>query len=187
MRALWERYGATGKGVPEDGIERLLKELAGNDTRDFFARYVYGTEDPPLEALLDAFSVDWHLRPASNAKDRGGRPASDPPPASWLGAKLRDDLSLQHVFTDGPAERAGLAANDMVVAIDGVRASTASLDALRTDHAPGRRISVHAFRRDELITVELELAEPPLDTCWLSLRDDAGTEAIALRAAWLKG
>jgi hypothetical protein len=38
-----------------------------------------------------------------------------------------------------------------------------------------------------LITVELELAEPPLDTCWLSLRDDAGTEAIALRAAWLKG
>jgi len=187
MRALWERYGATGKGVPEDGIERLLKELAGNDTRDFFARYVYGTEDPPLEALLDAFSVDWHLRPASNAKDRGGRPASDPPPASWLGAKLRDDLSLQHVFTDGPAERAGLAANDMLVAIDGVRASTASLDALRTDDAPGRRISVHAFRRDELITVELELAEPPLDTCWLSLRDDAGTEAIARRAAWLKG
>jgi len=187
MRALWERYGAFGKGVPEDGIERLVSELAGNDMHDFFARYVEGTEDPPLDTLLDAFGVDWHLRPASNARDRGGKAASDPPPACWLGAKVRDDLGLQHVFTNGPAERAGLAANDVLVAIDGVRASTATLDALRTDRAPGQRVAVHAFRRDELIVVELELAEPPLDTCWLSVRDDAAAEAAALRAAWLNG
>jgi predicted metalloprotease with PDZ domain len=86
MRALWERYGATGKGVPEDAIERLVNELAGSDMHDFFACYVFGTEDPPLEALLDVFGVDWHLRPASNARDRGGKPVSDPPPACWLGA-----------------------------------------------------------------------------------------------------
>ena len=187
MRALWERYGAPGKGVPEDGIGRLVSELAGNDMHDFFARYVYGTEDPPLETLLEAFGVEWHLRPTSNARDRGGKPASDPPPACWLGAKVRDDLTLQHVFTGGPAERAGLAANDVLVAMDGVRASTAVLDALRTERAPGQRVSVHAFRRDELIAVELELAQPPLDTCWLSIRDDASAEAVALRAAWLNG
>lgn len=187
MRALWERYGATGKGVPEDAIERLVNELAGSDMHDFFACYVFGTEDPPLEALLDVFGVDWHLRPASNARDRGGKPVSDPPPACWLGAKLRDDLGLQHVFTGGPAERAGLAAGDVLVAIDGVRASTAVLDALRADRAPGQCVKVQAFRRDELIAVELELAAPPLDTCWLTLRDDASAEAATLRAAWLSG
>ena len=115
MRMLWERHGATGEGVAEDGIERLVMELAGDDMRDFFARYVYGTEDPPLETLLDAFGVAWHLRPAGNAKDRGGKPASDPPPTCWLGTKMHDDLRLQYVFTGGPAERAGLAANDVLV------------------------------------------------------------------------
>jgi hypothetical protein len=44
---------------------------------------------------------------------------------------------------------------------------------------------VHAFRRDELIAVELEVAQPPLDTCWLGVR--ASAEASALRAAWLNG
>jgi predicted metalloprotease with PDZ domain len=100
---------------------------------------------------------------------------------------LRDDLGLQHVFTGGPAERAGLAAGDVLVAIDGVRASTAVLDALRADRAPGQCVKVQAFRRDELIAVELELAAPPLDTCWLTLRDDASLEAATLRGAWLSG
>src|SRR6185312_5798088 len=52
MRALWTRHGATGVGVDEDAIEALASSLAGHDLRDFFARYVDGTEDPPLAALL---------------------------------------------------------------------------------------------------------------------------------------
>jgi predicted metalloprotease with PDZ domain len=187
MRTLWERYGVTGEGVPEEGIERVVSELASSDMQDFFARYVHGIEDPPLEKLLAAFGVDWHLRPASNARDRGGKPASDPPPACWLGAKVRDDMSLQHVFAGSPAERAGVAANDVLIAIDGVRASASALDALRNDRTPGQRVTVHAFRRDELIAVELELAPPPLDTCWLTLRDGVSSEAAQLRAAWLHG
>ena len=31
MRALWQRYGRTGIGVPEDAIPRLASELAGRD------------------------------------------------------------------------------------------------------------------------------------------------------------
>jgi hypothetical protein len=46
---------------------------------------------------------------------------------------------------------------------------------------------VHAFRRDELIDVELEVAQPPLDTCWLGVRNDGSADASALRAAWLNG
>jgi len=34
--------------VPEDGIAKLAGELAGRDLGDFFARFVDGTEDPPL-------------------------------------------------------------------------------------------------------------------------------------------
>ena len=115
MRALWQRHGQTGVGVPEDGVEALAIELAGSDLSDFFARFVDGTEDPPLAALLGGFGVTHNLRPSEGSSDRGGKPgrnSDDDPPAGWLGASLSGgtQATLQHVFRDGPAERAGLAA-----------------------------------------------------------------------------
>ena len=78
MRALWHRYGETGIGVPEDGIEDIAIELAGADLAEFFARYVDGTEDPPLAALLGGFGVGHHLRPAEGESDRGGKAGRKP-------------------------------------------------------------------------------------------------------------
>jgi hypothetical protein len=48
-------------------------------------------------------------------------------------------------------------------------------------------VTVHAFRRDELIAVELDLAAPPLDTCYLVLRAEATGKAVDLRGHWLRG
>lgn len=185
MRALWERHGRTGVGVPENGIETVAEELSGASLREFFARYVDGTEDPPLAALLDAFGIDLHLRPATGAKDRGGKPAQGPLPACWLGAKVDSDMKLRHVFSGGPAERAGLAPQDTLVALDGLKASGESLDALLASRVAGERVRVHAFRRDELIDVEVELDAAPADTCHLTLRAEASAETLALRHAWL--
>jgi predicted metalloprotease with PDZ domain len=185
MLALWERHGRRGVGVPEDGIRSLAEEIAGVDLQDFFGRYVDGTEDPPLAALLDAFGVDLQLRPASGPKDRGGKPASDPLPACWLGASIDGDMRLRHVFSAGPAERAGLAPQDTLVALDGLKASGAALDALLASRMAGERVRVHAFRRDELIEVDVELDAAPADTCQLALRADASARALALREAWL--
>ena len=40
LRALWERYGRAGVGVPEGAIDAIVAEIAGDDMRDFFARFV---------------------------------------------------------------------------------------------------------------------------------------------------
>ncbi|HEX6002990.1 MAG TPA: PDZ domain-containing protein [Burkholderiales bacterium] len=185
LRTLWQRHGRTGVGVPEGGIERIVEELAGAALRPFFDHFVHGTEDPPLGALLDAFGIDWHLRAASGPGDRGGKPSSGPSPACWLGAKIGNDQRLQHVYSGGPAERAGLAPQDVLVAIDGIKASAEALNGLLARRSPGERVPVHAFRRDELFSTELELASAPLDTCYLSLRSDAPNAAVALRDGWL--
>ena len=187
MRTLWQRHGRAGIGVPEDAIESIVGELAGEDMRTFFACYVDGTDDPPLADLLAAFGIDCHLRPAGGTADRGGTPSSSAVPACWFGARVGKDLTLQHVFTGSPAERAGLAARDVLVAIDGVRASGESVDALATSRAAGERLTVHAFRRDELFVVDVELARAPLDTCYLVPKPDATSAATALRQAWLHG
>ena len=185
MRALWQRHGRTGVGVAEDGLESIVRDVAGIDVTGFFARHVRGTDELPLASLLDAFGVALHVRAASGASDRGGQPAAGAMPTCWFGAKVGRDLALQHVFSGSPAERAGLAARDVLVAIDGLRASVEAMDALVTHHGSGERIIVHAFRRDELIIAEVVLDEAPLDTCYLTLRDDAPADVLARRRAWL--
>ena len=73
----------------------------------------------------------------------------------------------------------------MLVAIDGIRVSAEMLNALLKRRASGDRVHVHAFRRDELMAVDLELAAPPLDTCYLSLQADASQRVLVLRSGWL--
>ena len=48
MRHLWRHYGATGRGVPERGIEIELTRLLGQPQHGFFEHYVYGVEELPL-------------------------------------------------------------------------------------------------------------------------------------------
>ena len=50
---------------------------------------------------------------------------------------------------------------------------------------PGDRVTVHAFRRDELLVFDVTLDAAPEDTCHLALASDASAEALARRAAWI--
>ncbi len=183
MRGLWQRFGRVGIGVPEDGVARIASEQAGTDLGEFFMRHVRGTEDPPLAHLLHDFGVTLNLRSAAGASDLGGKPpkreSEGEVPRCTLGAMFSGgtDAKLTHVFTGGPAERAGLAAGDVVVAIDGLRATREGIASTLARRKSGDTIAVHAFRRDEMIAASLTLADAPLDTCWLSLRAviDEGT------------
>lgn len=187
MRTLWERFGKTGIGVPEDAIESIVCGQAGDAMHAFFARFVNGVEDPPLETLFAAFGIEWHLRASEGPNDRGGKPAKGAVPKSSFGAKSGSDLRLQHVYSGSAAERAGLAPGDVLVAIDGVRASLDALASLLTRRAPGETVAVHAFRRDELLRVDVELDPASLDTCYLALATQAPEQTVALRSAWLGG
>lgn len=185
MRELWRRHGETGVGVPEDGIARLASALAGRDLSPFFAAYVEGTDELPLARLLASHGVTLSLRASRGAKDRGGKRGEGDAPRTSLGATWTPELKLQHVFTGGAARAAGLAAGDVLVALDGLRASAERLDAYARDGRPGDRVAVHAFRRDELVETTLELAAAPEDTVWLALDEAATPDAVARRERWL--
>jgi predicted metalloprotease with PDZ domain len=192
MRWLWERYGRTGVGVPEDGVERAAEAVAGRPLGALFDTWVRGTADPPLQELLAGFGVDLRLRPAESQEDKGGRPAQRP---EWqeravIGARVEPaegGARLAQVYSGGAARAAGLSAGDVVVAVDGLRVTHATLEGLVGSYAPGAVVRVHAFRRDELLEVPLTLATAPADTCVLSLVDDVDEPTRVRREAWLRG
>ena len=194
MRALWRRYGKPGVGVPEDGVERLAEEVTGVKLRSFFDRALRSTADLPLESMLAAVGVDVEVRSAESAGDRGGRPAATGTAAlaerATLGARTAGDggdLKLTHVFDGGPAQAAGLAAGDVLVALDGLRAAPKTIETLLGRHRPGDTVRVHAFRRDELLELTVRLAAPAPDTCFLRFQKKPGAGALRLRRGWLDG
>lgn len=202
MRVLWERYGMTGAGVPESGVKDIAETLSGLDLDDFFARYVDGTDELPIAEALPAFGIALNLRAAEGNKDAGGKggksaakagadkgaSAPEEPPKLWLGARWTagGDARLTHVFDGGPAQAAGLAAGDVIVAWDELKVTASSLQARIARMPRGAQTMVHAFRRDELMTFVVEPKPAPRDTCWLALVADANDEAVALRNGWLK-
>ena len=76
MRVLYERYGETGEGVPEDGVQAVAAELTDLDLSAFFEEALNGTGDAiweRLAGLLDRVGIDAKLRPREGTKDRGGK------------------------------------------------------------------------------------------------------------------
>jgi predicted metalloprotease with PDZ domain len=190
MRELWSRYGQTDVGVPEDGIEAIVGEVTHRSLADFFDLALRSTQDLPLAELLATVGVTMSLRPATDQNDKGGKVVEQPPPRSWLGARTSADAQgarLDAVLDGGPAQSAGLATGDVVIALDGLRVGAEDIDKRIAAYASGARVEVHAFRRDELMRFELETAAPPFDTCVLSFAAELDSRTAALRDAWLTG
>jgi predicted metalloprotease with PDZ domain len=78
------------------------------------------------------------------------------------------DLVVTHVLEGSEAQAAGLAAGDVMVALDGLRPGRDGLDAMLAERRPGGRLTVHAFRRDELMSFDVRTKRPPADTCVLT-------------------
>jgi len=190
MRALWKRYGLKGVGVEENGVERLAEEVTGLKLRRFFDQALRGTRDLPLVNLLAGVGIDVEVRRAESSADKGGKHASKSERALAqrvdLGIRTNDacgDLNVTHVLDGGAAQKAGLAAGDTIVALDELRVTPKTFESRLGNYRPGDTVQVHAFRRDELLVLDVTLAAPPADTCVLTVNDNRS--ASLARRRWL--
>ena len=190
MRLLWQRFGKhfySGKmtGVGEDEVAALIAEATGVELGALFQEAVHGTRDLPLDALFEPFGVI--LAPqagaANGSNGKGGKPS--------LGVRVRAagaDCTLAAVHDGGAAQKAGLSAGDVLIAIDGLRVTATNLDALLGRYQPGATVEVHAFRRDELRLARVKL-DPPEVTRYklLAGEEKRGAPTRRARERWLHG
>ena len=193
MRRLWQHFGATGRGIPERGIEIELSALLGNPVHDFFERFIYGVEELPLAEWLADFGVGLHLRSGQSIQDNGGyvsTPTGESSPARSLGARTsaRDGLvRIDQVYRGGAAEQAGLTPGDLLLAVNGERCTPDTLDGLLARYPVGEGVRLSLFRRDLLREVGLEVAAAKEDTAelyWLP-PDELSEHTLRRKAAWL--
>ncbi|MGH6623364.1 MAG: PDZ domain-containing protein, partial [Burkholderiaceae bacterium] len=96
-----------------------------------------------------------------------------------------NECRVSHVFDGSPAQRAGLSGNDVLVALGGLRCTTANIDRLLSRYATGDSIELTAFRRDELMRFEVKLATQPPPKFVLTVDTKASKAAQKLRGQWI--
>jgi predicted metalloprotease with PDZ domain len=175
MRALWQRHGKAAQGpvvgVGDDDIRLIAEELSGLRLERFFADAVHGTSDLNLARLLKPFGIRLKRAAPFTTPSLGTRTGNE-----------SNEVTLATVYEGGPAQSAGLSAGDLLVAIDGLRVTPSTLQRLLSCRKGGETVSVHAFRRDELMAFSVQLGAPTKDRHTLHLTDKHNV----LRQDWLQ-
>jgi predicted metalloprotease with PDZ domain len=172
LRILEARYPLHIPGIPEDDTMVIVisevAEVSFAIVADFFADYIYGRRELDWDTICATVGLQprWHLGDE---------------PAVTMGAKLRQDdtrLVIVSLTPDGPAQRAGLAPFDQIIAINNNRVDANRIKARLQELAPDKLIDVTYFRRDELRQCQVLLAATqPTALTLLSVTTPSGNQA----------
>lgn len=163
MQALWMKFGRPGQKVPGvvattytmDDLRTVLGEVSGSAgfADAFFAKSVQGRELADYAALLQQAGLVLRKRNAHRA---------------WLGTT---PLTFQGggarvngaVWFESPLYKAGVARDDLIVAIDGVAVATQeALNELLARQKPGAQAPLRFVRRGgEMVTATITFEEDP--------------------------
>ena len=160
MRKLYEN-AQKGIQVHERTIVELCNELTGDNWIEQINHLINTTDELPLDQLFPEFGLSYSLK---NDKSLP------------LGLKLVDKpegVLVQSARRDGAAAQAGLSAHDVIIAIDGLKATVKLVE----KYAKQEGIySILAFRRDELMSFDVKASGSELTEVELKVEDQAKAE-----------
>jgi predicted metalloprotease with PDZ domain len=174
LRLGWERYTAKGVGYPDGALRELCSEVAGADLSSFFDDYVDGTADLDPNPELAWVGLELTVTPAKSDRDLAEDDDGfllEPD----LGISTSDSSGLcriNGVLEDGAAFRAGLNVDDLILAVNGMRVKSSTLQD-RLDRAHGEPVEISYFRGQALRSVRIEPDMQRLETWKIGTSDDA--------------
>jgi predicted metalloprotease with PDZ domain len=170
MRHLWRTSG--GGAIDEGSIAAALQQVGGRSFARELAAWVHGTGDLPLATLLDATGIE--------------RRNEKPGFSAALGLRLAEGaagVQVKHVLAGSAARRAGLAAGDELLAVDGWRLRR--LDEAQQWLEPGRPFVLTCTRDQRVFTTTIAPDGSALANVALSLEATPAKVALDLRRAWI--
>ncbi len=170
MRALWTR--CQGGPMAEQDLLAVLAQLGGRSFAPDIARWVHGTADLPLDALLERHGVQIHHEPDQVAQQ--------------LGLRVRETggLFIQQVLRGGVAEKAGFASGDEWLSVQPVGSEAhgawrlQSLDDFTLCAGNAKKVTAIVSRDKRLLSLTLAMPKAS-QAVRLAVRD------AALVDAWL--
>jgi predicted metalloprotease with PDZ domain len=149
MRELYDEYAKKGRGYTEQDYLEIISRRAGQDYEDFFIQYIWGLEDieEDLQTALQYVGCEMIKLPAMNNYERN------------LGLKIREEMApiykclVNQVHPGSPADESGLAVNDEIVAVNGMRVNQNLAHLIQLQE--GNTLELSIIRNGEVIDLDV--------------------------------
>ncbi len=172
---LYNKWQYDGLGVLEDQLPELIKQYTGLDLNAEICQFIDTCEELPLYELLAKFGVMLTTVPNQRQSDIGDVRDTSALPLDKkfdLGCKLVKDsfgYRITNVYDNTLAWNAGLAANDIIIAIDNIKLT--DFDKQIALYVVDSEISLTLFRQEKLLSINFKLIEPNFDIRFLQITD----------------
>jgi predicted metalloprotease with PDZ domain len=129
MRALYARYERNPSiGITETEMLGLISAATGVDIRSTLRTWLDTPVELPTEKILKAFGLSLEPKKAMEANTFGDNVPYQKPAVEWFtGIVAKEEhgaVRVVRILSDSPAERAGVGAEDEILAMDGTRITT---------------------------------------------------------------
>ncbi|MBS9779739.1 MAG: M61 family metallopeptidase [Moraxellaceae bacterium] len=136
-------------GMTNDNLTEVISEFISAEVwQDFYQRYVIGLDSLPIDELLSKNGIEIsHCQPLqADNQQAWGMVVSD----------NAQGLMINKINRNSVASKAGLSAKDVIVAIDGIKASKKQLSKVANGQLLHKQsVRCYAFRRDELMQFDV--------------------------------
>lgn len=173
MKELWIHFGRTSIGTSEEDFINIANILCDEDISEQFKQHLYSNERIDLTDELAAFGIE--LQKQKFKKLNSLETIAAEQYQAYLGAHFtaqETGLKITQVIEKSPAALAGLAVNDLLIAVDSLKVTEKSLQSL-LDHAPeNSEVNCHYFRDDQLLTSKCTITDSPLSGIAFTVIDE---------------
>lgn len=186
MQLAWRHYGEPASGSSEQQFIQLCADYADKEVATALYNWVHATSPLPLNELLPYLGLTTAKRPQEHSKDLSGSKAPAYPVRAFGAAFIAsaEGLKITNVPLGTVAYKAGLMAQDQLIAINAVKATEQNFWRHLNQSKIGSVLSLHVFRKQRLVQLSmpvelaadtltyLELADPHKAAYWLGTSQD---------------
>jgi predicted metalloprotease with PDZ domain len=168
-------YYGPGRGYEESDVLEAINAVTGRDFAPFFGSYVRGTAALPLQDDLTRVGLDLRIETPHDA-----------PPIMGVSVQQENrGARVVAVAPGGPADRAGISRDDLLMDIDDQSLSTDDLTARLAAYPAGATVPFTVERHSRRERIEVTL-DPPAPTQYSIVPlPSPAAEQKRLREAWL--
>lgn len=174
MRALYREFFQEKKrGFTDAEFRQVCERIAGVSLAEFFDDYIYSTKE-----------VDWskHFAYAGLRLDTERRAQ----PGAYLGADLGANQTITRIEYDSPAQRAGLSAQDQILAIDSVPLGNRKLEDILKTKVSGDALTLLVVHANHVNEVRVVLGQNAPRNFKITRVENLTPLQSAIFADWLK-
>ena len=177
MRSLNDNFAKQGRFYNDSAdIEATVESVAGVSFREFFSKYVAGTDELPYAETLAKAGLNLITSQSSRA-DLGFETTK---------AFASDQISVSSVSAGSAAEKAGLRAGDILVNVDG-QPAIRTLSAWPQEHRPGDTMKLRVRRRNAEIEISFATGASSVQEYRVTPKKDATEKQRRIREGLLQG